>query len=171
MPLILGKRNDAAAKEQKRRSILSAIDEALLVLHNRWLDTHFAAETVASCRAKLDRLDALLDDPDLAAAYPDGHPDRLDALDRYHELHHEKNRATADFRRAAKATAKAWGELPDETERANYGAVVAREWRDSAAFGLALTDIGLNRDAFWVEMLRLNAAHEGETVEMPPCPY
>lgn len=157
---MLGKRADVARKdlpkpdlaEVKDRSGLTPLDWALIKLDNCMRDVNAAAETAAACNRKLAKLDGLLDDPALAAAYPDDHPERQEALQRHFALHHERNRAKQDFRRAAKSAAAAWDALPDG-HGGEWPEAYGVGWSDAALWWLALPDAGLNRLAFWQRAL------------------
>jgi hypothetical protein len=149
------------------RSGLTPIDWLLMAADNEWRTAHDAAEDAAACDRKLARLDALLDDPELARTHPEGDPERTAAITRHVALTIERNRHRADFRRAAKGTAEAWEKLPARV-RGYFVVGVVRGWGDSPAFGLALTDAGLNRLAFWPAVLR---EWQAPTQEERPCPF
>ena len=166
MPLVLGKRNDVVAKEKVDRSGLTAQDYALIATHNVWLDCHFAAgELAATCR-KLDRLTALLDDPDLAATHPADDPDRLDAQAKRAELWRLRDLQRRDVRRYAKRTAERANELPSDDLRAWFAGLVIKLWGDSPALSFVRLDPGLPRLDFWRMAIALSATAE-ETV----CPF
>lgn len=162
MPLILGKRNDAAAKERVDRSGLVAEDWALIALDNCWRGAHFAAVDFGEACRKLDRLTALLDDPALAATHPPDDPDRLDAQAKRAELWKLRDLHRAEFRREAKAAAKAWDDLPTEALRAWFAEGIAKAWDDSPALPLVGEDPGLPRLAFWRAVLVLVPTGRGE---------
>lgn len=166
MPLVLGKRNDVAAKEKVDRSGLLAEDWALMAVDNTWRDCHFAAEELAATTRKLDRLTALLDDPDLAVIHPADDPDRLDAQAKRAELWRLRDLQRRDVRRYAKRTAERAGELPSDDLRAWFAELLMKLWADSPALSFVRLDPGLPRLDFWRAVLALPT-----TTEELPCPF
>lgn len=171
MPLVLGARNDVAAKDRPKpidRSGLSATDWLAIAVDNAFRQVHFACVDADERARKLARLDALLDDPDLARTHPPDDPDRQDAIARHIELHYERQRFVMEARGAAKEAARMWEKLPDDW-RAWLRDGFALGWHDSPAWSLALSDPLLARLGFWQEAGW--AWRNRESTEVPPCPF
>lgn len=169
--LKLGKREDVtpAKREVVDRSGLTPTDWALMRVDNAFRDAHFTAVDVTACDDKMKRLDALLNDPHLAAEYPVNHPERAAAMMRHSELHFERKRLLSAFKRAAHSTAAGWDELPSDECRAWFRDGALSTWHDSPALSLALMDVKLNQLAFWVSLLRTWRQRPLEVVDL--CPF
>lgn len=171
MTLILGKRNDIAAKDRPKsgdRSGLDATDWLAIAVDNHFRACHYALQDADERARKLARLDALLDDPDLALTHGPNDPDRLDAIARHATLHYERQRFVKEARDAAKEVAKTWEKLPVDWQ-SWLASGFALGWSDSGAWPMALSDPLLSRLRFWQQAGETWRTRAGKEVTL--CPF
>lgn len=172
MPLILGVRADVAPKDRPKPANRSGVAESdwLVIAVDRELrHAHFAMEDATKCQRKIERLDALLDDPALAATHGPDDPDRIDAIARHVALTFERERFRKEARRAAKEAALAWEKVDSEEDRIALRDGFALGWADSRIFFIATGDPLLSRLTFWTETVRV--WNERPEQEATACPF
>jgi hypothetical protein len=165
--LTLAPRQDVKREALPKGVRLPDAELRLMGASNAWRACHTTSEYWKIANDKYQRLEGLLNDPDLKAEHPDGSEERIKAEFRLSELWTERDTLAKQFRLEAAAFDKAF-KYVNPNDQAELIENYPRGWCDSPLFELALIVPVIPSLPAWIALFAQFRSLKEDECDPPP---